>query len=607
MREILRTLEPPPEMTVSEWADNFRRLSAESSAEPGRWKTSKAPYQREIMDAISDMRTEKVIVMSAAQVGKTDGMILNPIGYYMQYDPSPMMAMQPTITMGEAFSKDRLDPMLRDTPVLREITGQNDTDDEETVKKKKKRKLRSTVLQKRFPGGHVTIVGANSPSSLASRPVRILFADEIDRYPMTAGNEGDPLALAEKRLTTFWNKKIVEVSTPTVKGISRIEVEYNNSTEEHWNVPCPVCGEYQQYRWANIQFDKNDLSHIYHVCEKCGAVSEEAQWKEASRQGKFVAEHPERPVRGFHLNAMASLFVKWSSIVADFLKAKEELDHGNPELMKVWVNTVLGETWEEEGTQLDYAQIMERREIYACEVPERVKVLTAGVDTQDDRFEVEVVGWGAGMESWGIQYQILYGDLKEETVWRHLDEFLTQTFYKADGTPMQIVRVCMDSGGHFTNQVYAFCAEREKRGVYAIKGRGGDDVPYIQRASKGNREQANLITIGVDTGKSRLFGRLSIAEPGANYCHFPLEGDRGYTDDYFKGLTSERRETRYKNGRAQFVWVVKDGYRRNEPLDCRNYATAAMEIYGTHMLKDRVPVRTNRRGVVSKGIENPMG
>ena len=189
MREILKTLEPPPEMTVSEWADNFRRLSAESSAEPGRWKTSKAPYQREIMDAISDMRTEKVIVMSAAQVGKTDGMILNPIGYYMQYDPSPMMAMQPTITMGEAFSKDRLDPMLRDTPVLKEITGQNDTDEEETGKKKKKRrKLRSTVLQKRFPGGHVTIVGANSPSSLASRPVRILFADVIDRYPMSAGN-----------------------------------------------------------------------------------------------------------------------------------------------------------------------------------------------------------------------------------------------------------------------------------------------------------------------------------------------------------------------------------------------------------------------------------
>ena len=236
---IFAVLAPPPDMTISEWADEYRRLSSESSAEPGRWRTSKAPYQKEIMDAICDVSIQKVVVMSAAQIGKTDGFILNPIGYFMHYDPSPIMVLQPTIQMGESFSKDRLSPMLRDTPVLRDKV--ND----------KARNSGNTILQKIFPGGHVTIVGANSPSSLASRPIRILLADEIDRYPATAGNEGDPLLLAGKRLTTFWNKKEVDVSTPTIKGLSRIEVEYEHSTQEEWNVPCPACGALTPLEWAN--------------------------------------------------------------------------------------------------------------------------------------------------------------------------------------------------------------------------------------------------------------------------------------------------------------------------------------------------------------------
>lgn len=224
---IFSVLAPPPNMTVSQWADKYRRLSSESSAEPGRWRTSKAPYQREIMDAVCDMRVQKVVIMSAAQIGKTDALILNPIGYYMHYDPSPIMVMQPTIQMAETFSKDRLSPMLRDTPVLRDKV--ND----------KSRNSGNTILQKIFPGGHVTMVGANSPSSLASRPIRILLADEIDRYPATAGNEGDPLLLAGKRLATFWNKKEVCVSTPTNKETSRIAVEFEHSTQEEWNVSLP--------------------------------------------------------------------------------------------------------------------------------------------------------------------------------------------------------------------------------------------------------------------------------------------------------------------------------------------------------------------------------
>ena len=271
---IFAVLAPPPNMTISQWADKYRRLSSESSAEPGRWRTSKAPYQREIMDAVCDMRIQKVVIMSAAQIGKTDALILNPIGYYMHYDPSPIMVMQPTIQMAETFSKDRLSPMLRDTPVLRDRV--ND----------KSRNSGNTILQKIFPGGHVTMVGANSPSSLASRPIRILLADEIDRYPATAGNEGDPLLLAGKRLATFWNKKEVCVSTPTNKETSRIAVEFEHSTQEEWNVPCPACGAYTPLLWANIIFDRDKLDEIGCACPACGVVSSETEWKEQFGKGK---------------------------------------------------------------------------------------------------------------------------------------------------------------------------------------------------------------------------------------------------------------------------------------------------------------------------------
>ena len=245
--EVLSKLRPPPPLTVSQWADRYRVLSAESSAEPGRWHTEKAPYQRAIMDAIGDPHVRSVVVMSAAQIGKTDAFILNPLGYYMDYAPCPVMCMQPTLDMGQTLSKDRIAPMIRDTPRL---TGLVDT---------KSRYAGNTVMKKNFPGGHITIVGANSPSSLASRPIKVLLADEIDRYPKSAGTEGDPLDLAKKRQTTFWDYKTVMVSTPTIKGDSRIEDAYLLSTQEEWNVPCPECGAYQPFLWENAKDDKDEL------------------------------------------------------------------------------------------------------------------------------------------------------------------------------------------------------------------------------------------------------------------------------------------------------------------------------------------------------------
>ena len=259
------------------------------------------------MDAIGDAHIRKVVIMSAAQIGKT-AMLMNMLGYYMHYYPAPTLVMQPTLDMAQTFSKDFLAPMLRDTPVLRELV---DT---------KSRYSGNTILKKNFPGGHVTIIGANSPASLASRPIKVLLADEVDRYPASAGTEGDPLLLAQKRQTTFWDKKTVVVSTPVLKATSRIAKEYEESTREEWCVPCPKCGHYQPMEWKNIIFDKNDLSKgVTYKCEKCGQQSQEHEWKKMGQQGHFVAANPTAETRGFHLNTLASTFCGWKEIVEKFL------------------------------------------------------------------------------------------------------------------------------------------------------------------------------------------------------------------------------------------------------------------------------------------------
>lgn len=589
--KIFKTLEPPPDLTISQWADRYRRLSQESSSKGGIWDTNNAPYQREIMDAISDTSISKVVVMSAAQIGKTDAFLLNVLGYYMHYDPCPVLLIQPTLSLAETFSKDRLMPMVRDTPVLRNRISN------------KARTSGNTILKKSFPGGRITMAGANSPTELRSRPVRILLADEIDAYPTTAGLDGDPLALGAKRLTTFWNSKAVYVSTPTVKSVSRIAVEYENSTQEEWNVPCPACGEYQPLTWGQIRFDRNEsgeVTQVSHVCKICGVISTEYEWKSQFEKGKYIAKYPERKDRGFHLNSLGSTLTPegWKKVVRDFLIANEEKKKGNIELLKAWTNTEMGEVWEEEGQTIEDSVLLKRRQKYNCEVPEDVIILTAGIDTQDNRFEIEVVGWGIGFESWGIQYKKIYGDPKLPEVWKKLDDFLLQTFEKKDGTKMRIRSACMDSGGHFPNEVYAFCKARYPRGLFAIRGKGGADVAYIPRPTKNNRVKAWLFTLGVDTGKALLLQRLLVEEEGEGYCHFPRDeekySDRGYDEEYFKGLTAEIMVLRYKKGRAVFEWELKQKGLRNEPLDCRNYAQAAVLISGVTLKEEKRRKRINK-------------
>lgn len=596
--KIFKVLEPPPDMTLSEWADTYRRLSKEGAAVYGQWRTSNAPFQREIMDAISDDRVIKIVVMSCSQIGKTEALILNIIGYYIHFDPAPMIVIEPTIAMAEALSKDRISPMIRDTPVLAKRVNDGS------------RYSGNTIMQKRFAGGHVTMIGANSPNSLRMRPVRVVLADEIDSFPATAGDEGDPLVLADRRADTFWNKKLIRVSTPTNERVSRIKVEFDNSSQEEWNVPCPECGAFQPLTWAQIVFKPNDLDHVTHTCAECGATSSESAWKKSQKNGKFVAKHPECAVRGFHLNALASPWKPWREIVEEFIVANEEKKKGNIELLKAWVNTVLGEPWEDSGEEIDADQLIKRRERYNCEVPERVLVLTAGVDVQDNRLEIEVVGWGAGKESWGIQYARFYGSPGHDDVWNQLDAFLQRKFMRQDGVTLSISCTCVDTGGHFTTEAYRFCKGKELRRVFAIKGRGGAaGIPYVNKPTTSNRMKVALFTLGVDTGKETLLERLKVQfekdgdKYAGGYCHFPIESDRGYDELYFEGITSEKRVTRYSHGRPRFEWVLKKSGARNEPLDLRVYATAALEIYNP-VLEDLPPAtpKKRKRGVVNRGI-----
>lgn len=603
-REMVKMAAPPPDLTISQWADRYRMLSPESSAEPGRWRTDRAPYQKEIMDAISDPKTETVVLMTSAQVGKTE-IILNAIGYYMDYDPAPILQVQPTEAMAETFSKDRLSPMLRDSPSIKE-----------KVNDAKSRDSNNTIFHKKFPGGHITMIGANAPSQLASRPIRIVLFDEVDRFPMSAGSEGDPVLLATKRTTAFWNRKIVMVSTPTIKGISRIEMEYENSTQERWNLQCPECGEYQPLEWEPLKFefdDEENVKIIGYSCRECSALNDENTWKK--QKGKWIAGNPSRKQkRGFHLNELASPWKRWEDIVKDFLDAKK-----SSETLKVWVNTSMGRTWEEYG-ELDMDELLaKRREMYNCEVPLPVVCLTAAVDVQDNRLEYEIVGWGREKESWGIKYGVIMGDPGQEHVWDMLTMVLERPYIREDGLALNIMTTCVDTGGHYTSEAYEYCKKNEMKRVWAIKGQGGSGTPFIQRPKRRNEAGVWLFNIGVDVGKDTMVSRLKVNMPGQpGFCHFPMEIDKGYDEDYFEGLTAEKRTVSYRKGRPVIRWEKRTSGARNEPFDLRNYATAALEILNPPLdmlykqLNEEIPannqatkqpkVSRRRHGVVSKGI-----
>ncbi len=551
-------------MTVSQWADNYRQLSSEASAEPGKWHTDRAPYQREIMDAVCDIRVETVVIMSSAQIGKTE-IINNIVGYHIHLDPSPILLLQPTLEMAEAWSKDRLSPMLRDTTVLRGL-----------VKDPRTRDSGNTLLYKRFPGGHVTMAGANSPASLASRPIRIVLGDEVDRYPVSAGTEGDPVSLAKKRTTTFWNRKLILTSTPTIKGASRIEAAYEQSDQRRYHVPCPHCGEFQVLKWSQVKWERGEEGHkpetAHYVCEHHGCIIVEGERLAMNKAGRWVAEKPFSDIAGFHINELYSPWVTWAQMAIDFLRAK-----ALPETLKTWVNTSLGEPWEEDGETLDADILLQRKESWGDDAPEPVVLVTAGVDVQGDRLEIEVKGWGIGEECWSLDYRVFYGDPAQDSVWQELDAYLLKPIRSKLGIQLNIACVCVDSGGHHTQMVYEFCSKRAVRGVFAVKGLSQSAKPLIGRPSRNNRYKMRLYPIGTDTAKEVIFGRLRVTEPGNGYFHFPLERDR----EYFLQLTGEKQVVRFTKGVAKREWIKTRS--RNEVLDCTVYALAAFKLLNPNL------------------------
>jgi len=553
-------LKPPPKLSVSGWADSYRKLSPEASAEPGQWNTARAEYQRGILDAFNDPQIDTVVVMTSAQVGKTE-ILNNVVGFYIAQDPSPILVVQPTLDMAQTWSKDRLAPMLRDTPALQGL-----------VKDARARDSGNTTLHKLFPGGHITACGANSPSSLASRPIRVVLCDEVDRYPVSAGSEGDPVSLARKRSATFWNRKIAMFSTPTNKGNSRIETAFEESDKRSFYLSCSHCGHEQTLKWGNVRWDEGKPESAHYVCEDCGAVWDDADRIRAIRAGKWVAEEPGKRVAGFRLSGLYSPWTPLESAVRDFLEAKKQ-----PATLRVFVNTFLGEVWEEQGESVDDYQVAERREEFGETLEKSILLLTAGVDVQDDRLEVEIVGWGKDEESWSLDYRTLYGDPSSPAVWQDLDNILGQQFEREDGKILTIRSACIDSGGHHTNSVYTYVRPREGKRIFAIKGVGGTGKPIVGRPSTNNIGKIRLFPVGVDTAKELLFSRLRITEPGPGYCHFPMSR----TDEYFRQLTAEKQVTRYHKGFARREFVKTRP--RNEALDVRVYAMGALAILNLNL------------------------
>lgn len=498
--------------------------------------------------------------MCGAQLGKSE-MLLNTIGYHMAHDPAPILMMQPTVDMAQAFSKDRVTAgLLRSTPCLRD-----------KVKDSKAKDANNTTLHKVFPGGALSLVGANSPSSLASRPIRVVLCDEVDRYPPSAGEEGDPISLAKRRAATFWNRKIISVSTPTNRGASRIEDAYNESDMRKFLVPCHDCGHEQEMVWANVQWHDDNPKTATYVCPECGSAWGDGERRRAVSKGQWVASKPFNGVAGFHLNALYSPWSVLTDAVEEFLAAKRD-----PMRLKTFINTFLGETWEDQGEGVDDYAVAQRREEYDG-IPEDVVLLTAGVDVQDDRLEVEVLGWGAGEESWQIDYHVLFGDPSSPRLWAQLDEILLQTHEHPTGEPMIIRATCVDSGGHHTRAVYNYAKTRAGHRVFAIKGVGGEGKPIIGRPSKNNIGKVPLYAIGVDTAKELHYARLKIEEPGHGYCHFPTKRD----DEYFRQLTAEKQVIKYHKGYPSRTWIKTRT--RNEALDVRVYAIAAFHILNVNM------------------------
>jgi phage terminase large subunit GpA-like protein len=556
----------PPEMSISEWADSERQLSRESSSAFGQWETSLNEPLRGIMDAISDPEIEEIVVMSASQVGKTEA-ILNAIGYHIQNDPSPILCVLPNEAMAMSMSRDRIAPMVRDTPALKGL-----------VSDPKSRSTGNTVMHKNFPGGHITLASAQSPANLAARSCRLVLLDEVDRFPASSGSEGDPVSLAKRRAVSFWNRKIVLTSTPTIKGESRIEAAYETSDQRKYWVPCKSCGEFQTLDWSNVVWVDGKPETARYRCGECDERWTDIERKRAITKGEWRSLQDSTGVAGFHLSGLYSPFVTLGQAASEFLSAKK-----HPEILRTWVNTYLSESWEEDSDQIDTHFLIERRETYSDTIPDGVLVLTSGVDVQADRLECLVVGHSHADELYFIDQRIFYGSPANLQVWDELSDYLRSSWAHPNGKDLRIVQTLVDSG-YETQAVYQFCKRMAGNRVNASKGIGGSGRPAVGRPSKANSANCNVFPIGTNTLKEVLFARLRVKEPGPAFWHIPDHFD----EEFCHQLTAEKAVKRYSKGIPRIEYIKLRP--RNEALDLAvlNLAAFAMLNVNTNMVEKRL-------------------
>lgn len=600
----LARLRPPPRLSLSAWADDHFRLSAESAAEPGRWKT--LSYQRGIMDAITDPDVERVTIQKSARVGGTK-MANAAIAFHMQHDPCPILVVQPTIDNAKIYSKEEIAPMLRDVEVLHGLVSDSDGG----------KSSANTVAHKTFPGGVLQMIGANSGRGFRMVSRRIVIFDEVDAYPPSAGNEGDPVKLGEKRSEYYWNRKLIAISTPLIAGASRIEELFSAGDRRRYYVPCPHCGHMDYLRFSAhggedaargghvMKWPKDKPSEAYFQCHACGASIEEHHKYEMLERGEWRPEPGHVGQAGhvsFHVWSAYSTSpnATWAKIVERFLEAK-----GDPEKLRTFVNTELGETWKERGEAPDWQRLYERREKYKIgSVPHGVLVLTEGVDVQKDRLVYEIVGWAPNKESWSVEAGEIYGDTALEagephSPWTELERHLARSFDADDGRQLSIAQQAVDAG-YNTQVVYAY-ARRHRAGqrVIATKGVSGPR-PLFSQPSKvevttgGRRMQrgGRVWPVGADTAKAELYGWLGLprgtGDPPAGYCHFPE-----YGEEFFRQLTAEHLVTvvNKKTRRATRAWHVLPN-RENHFLDARILARVGAARLGIDKMSPAARART---------------
>lgn len=582
VRRAAANLVPPPDILPSEWAEENIVIPV-GNAVPGPLRFANAPYQRGFVDVIKEPGINRVSYLTGAQLGKTTS--LQAISaYFIAHEPRSQIFCCPTQGDVMTFMEAKLKPMIAANASIRN--------------KMAKQRGREGVNNSRlisFIGGHLMMAWAGSTKTLRGRSAPVTHADEIDAFEATA--EGNALELLDQRSATFSDQRLrTEASTPTIKGESNIEVSFEEGDKRRYYVPCPDCGEGQYLKWPNVRWDgrrstgikdfeqdigqEHDPDSALYCCEFCGSLWNDAQRiaaiRDAEKKGYgWKAEKPFKGHASFHAPEMLSTFRRLRDIVRSYLNKIALQD------MQSFVNVSLGEPYEEPGEKADPTSLLAR-----CEnsypsgfIPWGGLFVTAGIDMQPDRLEVEIVAWGHAEQSWSIDYRVLWGDPLAGDVWNELDDLLAENFQHESGFRLPISSACLDSGGNdgYTQAAYDYAKGKTGRRLFAIKGIGGWGRAIVEKSlnkqSGKNARKVHLFLVGVDEAKKTTMRRLAVAQPGPGYCNFPADRD----ETYFKGLTCEKLVTKYVKGQPVRTWEKPDKA-RNEPLDCRNYAYAALKI-----------------------------